>query len=392
LPPLGVTRFVTLCARCRCSHTCQPRLPASAPRVRTREQRQLLPQANRVCADGDAAQRDVGGHSAHRRSGRGGTGTRARTLPCWGTRTQHCALPPSRGSHPCRSTRRALAWLALLAAACSRATAPGPAPSSTRPERIVALTIGAVDTLDLLGELHRAIAVEADCFVPGTEQLVRIRNDDHSGPSQALNVEAVIALHPDLVIAKADLRPVLGDRGLQVLWVPVCSDLETVMQTVSLIGERIGVADTARTVVTAMRAQIASLQQRARSLPAVRVYYEAGRPGRTTGKGTLMDDLIRLAGGQNIAADVAMANPSFSTEAILAANPQVIVLSPWSDPPATVAARPGWSRLAAVRDQRLHQIAERHRDLQSPSPRCLAACEAELLPWLHPELAPPTGR
>lgn len=295
---------------------------------------------------------------------------------------------------PLRSVRaHAAAWLVLFAAACSRATSSDANPSP-HAERIVALTIGAVDTLDMLGELDRAIAVEADCFVPGTEHLLHIRNDDHSGPSQALNVEAVIALRPDLVIAKQDLRPALEGRGLPVLWVPLCSDLETVMQTVTLVGERIGAGAAASVLVATMRDRIAALRQRVRPLPPVRVYYEAGRPGRTTGKGTLMDDLIRLAGGVNIAADVAMANPTFSAEAILAADPQVIVLSPWSDPPAAIAARPGWRAIAAVREGRIHQIAERRRDLQSPSPRCLAACETELLSWLHPELAPApdTGR
>lgn len=262
-----------------------------------------------------------------------------------------------------------------------------PAPAAVRsPQRIVALTIGAVDTLWLLGELGRAIAVEEDCHVAGTEGLVKIRNDDHAGPSRALNVEAVIALKPDLVIAKEDLRPVLDERGLDVLWVPTGSDLDTIAACVVAIGERIGVGDKAREAVRAMRAQAARLQERTAALPQTRVYYEAGRPGRTAGKGTVIDDMIRLAGGRNIAAEIAMANPTLSAETILAADPEVILLSPWSDPPAAIAARPGWDRITAVRTGRVHQIPEAERQIQSPSPRCIDACERELLPWLHPEL------
>ena len=273
----------------------------------------------------------------------------------------------------------------LAANGCARRAA-GPASTDATPQRIAALTIGSVDTLDVLGALHRVVAVEADCHVAGTEHLVKIRNDDHSGPSRALNVEAVLALAPDLVIAKEDLRPALATRGLPVFWVPSRSDLATIADTVVALGERIGAGDAARAVAATMRARIASIEQRAATLPRVRVYYEVGRPGRTAGEGTLMNDLVRIAGGTNIAAGVAMANPTMSSEAIIAADPEVIVLSPWSDPPDVVAARPGWDRISAVRERRIHQIREDRRQIQSPSPRCVEACERELLVWLHPGL------
>jgi iron complex transport system substrate-binding protein len=288
--------------------------------------------------------------------------------------------------------RHRCAWILSIAAfaACTRHGAQTPAPTQDV-HRIVALTIGSVDTLAMLGELGRAIAVEADCHAPGTENLVKIRNDDHSGPSQALNIEAVLALNPDLVIAKEDLRPALSGRGLSVLWIPTASDLETIVQTVATIGERIGQGDKAHELVATMRAQVADIERTVRPLSRVRVYYEAGRPGRTCGKGTVMDDMIRLAGGINIAADVSLANPTLSSEAILARDPEVIVLSPWSDAAAILAARPGWQHIAAVRNGRIHQLPEAKRDLQSPSPRCVEACASQLVPWLHPELAQPAG-
>lgn len=297
------------------------------------------------------------------------------------------ALPRAlrRQDPPC-GIGRALAAIAAAAVlgACTGGERPPAAAETTDPRRIVALTIGSVDTLDVLGELHRAIAVEADCHVAGTEHVVKIRNDDHSGPSQALNIEAVIALRPDLVVAKEDLRPALATRGLPVFWVPARSDLATIAETVVALGDRIGVGDKARATAAAMRDRIAALERCTAKLPRVRVYYEAGRPGRTAGDGTLMNDLVRLAGGINIAAGVAVANPTMSAEAIIAADPEVIVLSPWSDAPDAVARRPGWDRISAVRTRRIHQVREDRRQIQSPSPRCVEACERELLAWLHP--------
>jgi len=75
-----------------------------------------------------------------------------------------------------------------------------------------------------------------------------------------------------------------------------------------------------------------------------------------------------------------------ASEAIVAADPEVIVLSPWSETPEAVAQRPGWDRIAAVRAGRVHRIPERERKLQYPSPSCVEGCATLLVPWLHPAL------
>ncbi len=284
-----------------------------------------------------------------------------------------------------RHVRDAIALTIVLGSvACTREHAVAPVVGG--PHRIVALTIGSVDTLALLGELDRVIAVEEDCFVPGTEKMVKIKNDDHAGPSKALNVEAVLALQPDLVIAKEDLRPALGDRGIDVLWTSNKSDLPTVERIVQEIGDRVGVPDKARAALAQMHAREAAISKRVANLSRVKVYYESGRPGRTSGRDTIVDEMIRLAGGVNIAGDQALANPQLSAEAVVAANPDVIVLSPWGDSPEEVMQRPGWNRIAAVREKRVHRIAERDRKMQYPSPSCVDGCEQFLVPWLHPEL------
>lgn len=275
----------------------------------------------------------------------------------------------------------------LLVTACSPSEpANGGDAAATPARRIVALTVGSVDTLALLGQLDRVVAVEEDCHVPGTEHLVKIRNDDHSGPSRALNVEAVLALDPDLVIAKEELKPALGDRGLKIEWIPSSFGLEDVAPFVERLGARLGVPDRARDVVAAMRAKRSAIEARVASEPRVRVYFEAGKPGRTVGRGTVVDDMIRLAGGDNIAGDGIIANPMLSAEAILLANPEVIVLSPWSDTPDEIAQRPGWSRIDAVKNGRVHRVAEAERKFQYPSPSCVVGCEQLLVPWFHPSL------
>ncbi|MCB9914274.1 MAG: ABC transporter substrate-binding protein [Planctomycetes bacterium] len=286
------------------------------------------------------------------------------------------------------SSSRTLSLAAALVVAASCARIEPPPARADGPHRIVALTVGAVDSLALLGELDRVVGVEADCFVPGTEGLVRIRNDDHAGPSQALNVEAVLALAPDLVIAKEDLRPALEGRGVRVQWVPNRTGLDTIVPFVLELGRELGAPDEAAAVLDDMHARMDAVRARVAGRPPVRVYYEAGSLGRTAGRGTVVDDMIRLAGGVNVAGELPLANPVLTAEAIVAADPEVIVLSPWSDAPEAVAQRPGWDHVRAVRDGRVYRVPERQRKLQYPSPSCVVGCEELLVPWLHPELAP----
>jgi len=298
---------------------------------------------------------------------------------------------PRRAHDSTRADRAVACAQALILVCAAVACGPGApgdvAEKAEPPQRIVALTVGSVDTLALLGELERVVAVEEDCFIPGTERLVKIRNDDHAGPSRALNVEAVLALQPDLVIAKEDLKPALAGRGVEVLWIPSASGLDTIVPLVQELGSRLHLTEQARAVVAAMNARRAAIERRVAGLARVRVYFEAGKPGRTAGRGTVVDDMIRLAGGENIAGDLPLANPVLSSEAIVAANPELILLSPWSDAPEEVARRPGWEHIRAVQSGRVHRIPEQDRKLMYPSPSCLDGCEAMLVPWLHPELA-----
>jgi cobalamin transport system substrate-binding protein len=291
------------------------------------------------------------------------------------------------------NTGTACALVAACAAAlvaCSRAddaartSATGPGP-----HRIVALTCAAVDVITVLGELDRVIAVEEDCPAPGTEGKVKIRNDDHPGRLQAINVESVIALNPDLVVAQPALKGPLEGRGLRILWSPSVVTMQNLEPFVTDVGHALGVEARTQQVLEAMRAKQAAIAQRTAGVKPVRVYYETTALGWTVGRGPVMDDMIRLAGGVNIAGDIDKPTVTLNGEAILAADPEVIVLGPFADPVDQIVLRPGWDRLSAVRNGRIHRIPVERRYVMLGTPRCVDGCEEMLLPWLHPELVAP---
>jgi iron complex transport system substrate-binding protein len=126
-----------------------------------------------------------------------------------------------------------------------------------------------------------------------------------------------------------------------------------------------------------------------------RVFLEVwDRPLMTAGPGSFQGQLLALAGGTNLFADVAGRWVAVSPEAVLARDPEVILTAARPGGPAAVAdfaARPGWARLAAVRSGRVHAL---DGDLLSrPGPRLAEALErmaAHLHPGLFPA-APPAG-
>lgn len=304
------------------------------------------------------------------------------------------------GAEPRRTRRRTglraaafvLLFALLLQAACTRepgggAVSPAPPSSGQTPRRVVAFTCSAVDVINVLGLLDRVIAVEEDCPAPGTEHAIKIRNDDHPGQVHIVQVESIMALHPDLVIVKDDLKEAFEGRGMRMLWSPAVMTMDTLPAFVREIAKTLGVPERGEAALEKMRTIEAELRARTASLRKVRVYYENNGVGRTAGRGTITDSMITLAGGANIAGDDTRPNVRLNPEAVLAADPEVIILGTWAPPTEEVVARPGWDRMSAVRNGRVHRIPEERRYGTFGSPRCVEVCRDMYLPWIHPELS-----
>jgi len=282
---------------------------------------------------------------------------------------------------------RRAAWL-LLAAAVPLACAREPAVPFGVPKRIVCLSCAGADILLALGETDRLVAVEEDCPLPGTECIVKIRNEDHPGKLAAFNVESVLALHPDAVIAQPDLRQALEGRGLRIVWTVDHYTYENLPDLVVKIGKLLQAPERAQALLDHMYAKEKEIRARTEGLPRTKVYFEATDIGVTIGRGTVMDTMIEVAGGVNIAHGVDRHWCSITPEAIFGADPDVIIMGPWAGSVDDVYARPGWGRLKAVREKRVYKIEPPERNVAQATPRCIDGCETLLLPWLHPEVFP----
>ncbi|MEX2045573.1 MAG: helical backbone metal receptor [Chloroflexota bacterium] len=253
-----------------------------------------------------------------------------------------------------------------------------------RPERIVSIGPSITEFLFALGAGPRVVG--ADDF---SDEPAAARQLEKVGGIN-VNFEKVVSLRPDLVLSvkfSDGTIEKLAGTGLLVLVVDPQS-VGDVARTAILLGKVVGsdgdaMARDIQRRVDDVRSKTSSAATRPR------VYHEidASDPAKifTVGPGSYIQDLIEVAGGQNIAARATSAYPQLSAEEILRSDPEIIVLAAadYSAKPEQVAARSGWSVLSAVRNMRIVTIAPNL--INRPGPRVGEAAEAYAR-LVHPEL------
>ncbi len=246
------------------------------------------------------------------------------------------------------------------------------------PHRIVSLAPSNTEILFALGLGDRIVGVtSADNYPPAARKKTQI-----AGPN--VNVEKVVAQRPDLVIGVGTLQADLLSR-LSRLGIPVLSvDPKTLRQTldaITLIGAATGRSPQARSIRARMESKIAGVKARAAKASSwPRVFVEIwNKPLMTAGPNTFVDEMIRLAGGSNIAHDAKSGYVQFSEEALIARDPQVIITP--NGTRAEILARPRWRNLSAVKSRRV--IAFNPDLLVRPGPRLADGLE-QLERVLHP--------
>lgn len=201
------------------------------------------------------------------------------------------------------------------------------------------------------------------------------------------DLEAIVGARPDVVLVTsvhlAEIVPALEAQGIPAI-VFDASNIEGVYADLLLLGEATGRRDQAETLVDSLRGRVAAVEQAVAGADPVSVFYEIDPTLYTAGPGTFIDDLIRRAGGTNIAGGATTAYPQLSAEEVVAADPEVIILSDQAAGVSeeAVRARSGWSGIAAVKGDRIVFLDP---DIGSrPGPRIVDALE-QIARILHPD-------
>jgi iron complex transport system substrate-binding protein len=235
------------------------------------------------------------------------------------------------------------------------------------PQRIASVTLGSDEILLSLVGPERLLGVtyfakdSAISNVAG--QLDTIPHTDLSGDSEYL-----ISLDADLVILAAYNNPAVLDQLLDAA-VPVFvlaefNTLDEIRTNIRLLGQVTGEEQSAEALIAEMDERLEVVQKAIAGQEPVRVlYYEPG--GITYGPGSTVDEIITLAGGQNVIADADLGPyPLVDAEFVLAADPDVILLGGWfagqTDPIAAFTSDPVFKTLRAVQDGRVIPINDAH--------------------------------
>lgn len=254
------------------------------------------------------------------------------------------------------------------------------------PERIVALAPSITEIIFALGQQDRLKGVTTySNYPPAALTLPKV------GTYIRLDLERIVALNPDLCIATKDGNPKSAADRLTELNIPVYAvnprDIETVAQALIEIGGLLNAEEKARDLAEQMHARVQRVKtQVAKTDHRPLVFFQIGvSPIVSIGTDTFINELIVLAGGENIAAG-STAYPRFSREQVLALAPEVIIISSMTRGASFEQIKAEWQSWPKIPAVQNHRIDIVDSDLfDRPSPRLVEALEL-LVKLIHPEL------
>jgi len=209
------------------------------------------------------------------------------------------------------------------------------------------------------------------------------------------NLEAIVALQPDLVLLSelnsSDLVQSLENLGLKVYYLGNPVEIEGLYTNLETLGKITGHEADAASLIESLKAKVSKVDELiATTSTRPLVFYEldATEPTKpwTAGPGTFVDQLITRAGGENLGGSLDGAWVQISQEALIINDPEIIVMgdSIYGITAEQVAERAGWENLKAVTDGQIYPFDD---DLASrPGPRLVDGL-IELARIIHPEIA-----
>lgn len=245
-----------------------------------------------------------------------------------------------------------------------------PAPA----RRVVSLAPHLTELLYAAGAGGRLVgALEYSDYPPAAQGLPRV------GSEAQIDLEALIALKPDLVVAWPQSGSKRTIDRIEDLGVPLYRseprELEDIARTLERLGTLTGAEASAREAARRFRARVARLQATYASRPTVRVFYQVWNAPLITVSGAhVISKVLRLCGGENVMSDLPAIAPEIDRERVLRTDPEAIIAS------GSDGRHPQWLRewhafptLAAARLNNLYAVPPAL--VQRHTPRLLDGAE-----------------
>lgn len=250
------------------------------------------------------------------------------------------------------------------------------------PRRIVCLVEEPTEVLYALGEQERIVGISGFTVRPPRAR----KEKPKVSAFTSAKIEQILALKPDLAIGfsdiQADIAAELVRAGVEV-WISNHRSIDGILDYVRRLGAMVGANAKAEAYADGLERGVAAVAAKAAAFPErPRVYFEEWDEPRISGI-QWVAELVRVAGGDDIFPELAaesLAKQRILPDdgGIIQRDPQ-IVFGSWCGKkfqPATVAARPGWEGVAAVRDSQLFEI--KSPIILQPGPAALTDGLAEM--------------
>jgi iron complex transport system substrate-binding protein len=252
------------------------------------------------------------------------------------------------------------------------------------PQRIISLAPSNTEILFAIGAGDKVVGVTSYDDYP--EDVLDI---EKIGDFNGINLERIIELEPDLVINYGDGVTEENERlleaGIQIAGFEPES-IEEIRDTILRIGEMTGHKQEALELVDEMASKEEEILESIEGLEKKTVFYEIWHePLMAAGPGSFIDQLISLAGGENVANDAEGEYPQYDLEQLIERNPEVYLTA--NDLPEktvdSIKERPGYSEIDAIKNGRVYLIDG--NVISRPGPRIIQALEL-IVEAIHPEL------
>jgi len=253
------------------------------------------------------------------------------------------------------------------------------------PKRIVSMAPNLTEILFILGLQEEIVGVTDFCDYPDAA-LTKQRIGGYVNPS----IEKIVSLKPDLILGikegnRRDTVQRLSDLGFPV-YVVDPAGFDGIIKTIDHIGEVVRRREKSAEIIRKMTKKKEAVVRLTQSLPRPKVFFQIGfSPIVTVGKGSLGDDLIRLAGGRSISENESGSYPVYGVETILSKAPEVIILSSMDsrrDYLNLMKMWQSWKELPAVKTNAIYVIDSNLVDRATP--RIVEGLET-MAKMIHPE-------
>jgi iron complex transport system substrate-binding protein len=252
--------------------------------------------------------------------------------------------------------------------------------AKVEPQRIVSLAPANTEMAFALGLGDKVVGVTTyDDYPAEVTSIAKI--GDFASP----NIEAIAAARPDLVLAtsgvQAEMVTKLEGLGATVVVIDP-QTIAGVYADIERVGKLTGSSAKAGELAASMKADVEAIRKAVAGAAPVTAFVEIGQnPLFTVGSGTLIDELVTLAGGKNVVAQPGYVG--YSAEQLIASDPQVYLATKGSSSdPSAIASRAGFDKLAAVKSGRIVILDDNL--VSRPGPRFVDGLK-QIAEGLHPD-------